>query len=64
MQKTITIHRVITSESQLRQEGKPEFVYRVTVESSDGLLTLEFPEKPARDMAALLTGTLPKKVKE
>ncbi len=64
MQKIITIHRVLTSESQFHQEGQPGFVYRVTVDSSDGLLTLEFPEKQARYMSALLTGALPKKVEE
>ncbi len=64
MQKIITIHRVLTSESQSHQEGQPGFVFHVTVDSSDGLLTLEFPEKQARYMSALLTGALPKKAEE
>lgn len=64
MPNIITIHSVLPSEGQHHRVDKPGFTCLINVESSDGLLTLRFTEKPARDMAAHLTSMLPEKAKE
>ncbi len=64
MQKTITIHSVFPSEGQHHRDDKPGFTCLINVDSSDGLLTLEFPEKPARDTSAQLATMLPNGAKE
>ena len=64
MENIIAINEVGTSKSQIRPQGDPVITYLVNVESSKGLLTLEFTEKAARDMSAHLTHLLPKSTEE
>ena len=64
MQNTITIHSVSTSESMIRPQGDPVVVYLVNVVSSDGPLTLEFPEEAARHMSAQLATLLPNRTEK
>ena len=59
MPRTIAIHSVSTSETVIRPQDDPVVLYLVNVVSSDGPLTLEFPERAARDISAQLAGLLP-----
>ncbi len=64
MQKTITIHSVFPSEGQHHRDDKPGFTCLINVDSSDGLLTLEFPEEAARAMSSMLSAMLPNRTEE